>query len=106
MCCRKDPGRENRPLLRLHAEPHELAEKQGALDGIASVRANGPNANAFTKKVSTAGEPFFVLVAANGQVIGKSEMYNSEASRDKDIASVMRNCVSEKIAEEAPKPAV
>ncbi len=100
-------------MFNLRAGNHEViltsetyAAKQGALDGIASVRANGPNASAFTKKVSTAGEPYFVLLAANGQVIGKSEMYNSEASRDKGIASVMRNCVSEKIAEEAPKSAV
>ena len=34
---------------------------------------------------------FFNLLAGNGQVIGSSEMYESEASRDNGIASVTSN---------------
>ena len=34
---------------------------------------------------------FFNLLAGNGQVIGSSEMYESEASRDNGIASVKSN---------------
>ena len=33
----------------------------------------------------------FNLKAGNGQVIGNSEMYESVASRDNGIASVMKN---------------
>ncbi|MFM2159063.1 MAG: hypothetical protein RLZZ124_1537, partial [Cyanobacteriota bacterium] len=44
-------------------------------------------------------------LAANKQVIGKSEMYTSEAGRDNGIASVMRNCASTKIVEAAPEKA-
>ncbi len=33
------------------------------------------------------------------RVIGKSEMYTSEAGRDNGIASVMRNAASEKVVE-------
>ena len=34
---------------------------------------------------------FFNLLAGNGQVIGSSEMYESEASRDNGIQSVQTN---------------
>ena len=37
------------------------------------------------------GSPYFNLKAANGQVIGSSEMYSSESARDAGIESVMAN---------------
>ncbi len=99
-------------VFNLKAGNHEVvltsqtyATKQSALEGIASVQANGANAAAYEKKVSTAKEPYFVLLAANKQVIGKSEMYTSEAGRDNGIASVMRNCASTKIVEAAAEKA-
>jgi uncharacterized protein YegP (UPF0339 family) len=102
----------HKPMFNLKAGNHEVIltsesyeSRQAALAGIASVRKHGRDAAAFEKKMSTAGQPFFVLKATNGQVIGKSEMYSSEHARDQGIASVMRNCVSEKVVEEAPTPA-
>jgi uncharacterized protein YegP (UPF0339 family) len=65
-----------------------------AKGGIASVQKNGPDAKNFEKKSSTAGQPYFVLKASNGQVIGTSEMYSSEAGRDNGIASVQANSPS------------
>lgn len=38
-------------------------------------------------------------MAGNGQSIGKSEMYKSVASRDKGIASVMRNAADAKVVD-------
>ena len=97
-----------KPMFNLKAGNHEVIltsevyeSKESALKGIASVRNNGVNPTAFEKKVSVKGEPYFVLKATNGQMIGKSEMYSSEAARDNGIASVMRNCVSEEVAEAA-----
>lgn len=69
-------------------------EKASALAGIESVRANGASEASFERKTSTAGEPYFVLKAKNGQVIGRSEMYSSEAARDKGVASVQKNSAS------------
>ena len=95
-------------MFNLKAGNHEVIltseiyeSKAAALNGIASVRKNGTDAASYEKKVSTAGEPFFVLKAANTQVIGKSEMYSSESARDNGIASVMQNCAAEKVVEVA-----
>jgi uncharacterized protein YegP (UPF0339 family) len=70
------------------------AEKRGAEEGIAAVRDNGTHDARYERKLSASGEPYFTLKAANGQVLGSSEMYGSEASRDNGIRSVMANCPS------------
>ena len=62
--------------------------KAAAQTGIESVRQHAAADANFERKTSTAGEPYFVLKAANRQVIGTSEMYNAAASMDKGIASV------------------
>jgi uncharacterized protein YegP (UPF0339 family) len=70
---------------------------QGAMDGIESVRKNGASTASFEKKVASSGDFFFVLKSSNGQVIGTSEMYKSEAARDNGIASVVENSPSTKV---------
>jgi uncharacterized protein YegP (UPF0339 family) len=67
------------------------ASKDGAEGGIASVKANAPDDSKYERKTAKNGEPYFVLKAANGQTIGKSEMYKSAASMEKGIASVKAN---------------
>ena len=52
-------------------------------------------------KTSTASQPYFVLKAANQQVIGKSEMYSSETAAKNGIASVQKNCISTEIKDVA-----
>jgi len=68
--------------------------KASALNGIDSVRRNGANDGSFEIKASSAGQPYFVLKAANQEIIGRSEMYKSAASVRRGIASVKRNCAS------------
>lgn len=82
----------------LHAANHEIILTSQSYEslasaeaGIASVQKNGPLAESFEKKTSSANQPYFVLKAGNGQVIGTSEMYSSEAGRDNGIASVQAN---------------
>ena len=65
-----------------------------AENGIASVQKNCTDDSRYERKVSSNGKPFFNLKAANHQVIGTSQMYASEASRDAGIASVKTNGVS------------
>jgi uncharacterized protein YegP (UPF0339 family) len=91
----------------LHAANHEVIltsqsydSKAGAEGGIESVRKNGPDAKNFEKKTSSASQPYFVLKAANAQIIGTSEMYSSEAARDNGIASVQANSPSTTVKEE------
>ena len=45
------------------------------------------------------GEFQFNLKATNGQVIGSSQMYASEKTRDNGIASVMRNAPEAEVVE-------
>ncbi len=67
------------------------AAKPNAQNGIESVRKNAPNDALYERKTSSGGEPFFVLKATNGQVIGRSEMYSSTGSMENGIASVKTN---------------
>jgi uncharacterized protein len=89
---------DGRFQFTLHAGNHEVilmsqlyAEKSGAENGIASVREHGPHEARYERKLSVKGEPYFSLKAPNGQMIGTSEMYGSEASRDNGIRSVAAN---------------
>lgn len=54
----------------------------------------------YNRKLSTNKKPYFNLKAANGQVIGTSEMYESEAGMENGIASVKKNGISITIVEE------
>ncbi len=75
-------------------------QRESALNGIASVQTNGTDDGNFDRRTSTAGQPYFVLKAANGQIIGKSEMYSSPAAMENGIASVRKNAPSTDIREE------
>lgn len=66
-------------------------EKRGAENGIASVRKNAPLDERYDRRTSKSGQPYFVLKAGNHEVIGQSELYSSEAARDKGIESVKKN---------------
>src|SRR6185369_1120540 len=65
--------------------------KESTLNGIESVRKNAPVAERYEKLTSKNGKFYFTLKAANSQVIGNSEMYEAESSRDNGIDSVMKN---------------
>ncbi len=65
--------------------------KQGCTPGITSVKANAPYNERYEKRTSVNKEPYFVLKAINGEIIGKSEMYSSTANRDNGIEAVKRD---------------
>ncbi len=65
--------------------------KASAHDGIASVKVNALLDERFERKASAKGEPYFNLNAANGQIIGHSEMYSSASAMEGGIASVKKN---------------
>ncbi|MBO6784226.1 MAG: YegP family protein [Alphaproteobacteria bacterium] len=66
-------------------------EKSSAREGIASVRLNSSDDDHYERKEASDGQHMFNLKAANGQVIGTSEMYTSTSARDNGIASVKLN---------------
>jgi len=74
-------------------------EKKSALKGIESVRKNAVNDKRFERKTAKDGSPYFVLKAANDEIIGKSEMYKTKASMENGIASVGRNAPEASVVE-------
>ena len=69
----------------------QYATKDTAANGIESVKSHAADDANYQRKESSAGEPFFVLVAKNGQVIGTSQMYSSPAAMENAIGSVKEN---------------
>jgi uncharacterized protein YegP (UPF0339 family) len=70
----------------------ELYEsKSAAENGIASVKKNAGDGGRYERKESKKGEPYFVLKAGNGQVIGMSEMYSGNSAMENGIESVKKN---------------
>lgn len=65
--------------------------KASAENGIESVKSNAPNDNRYERKTSTDGKPYFVLKAANGEPIGRSETYSSNSAMENGIGSVKSN---------------
>lgn len=74
--------------------------KAACQNGIDSVKKNAADENRFEKKTSTNGKFYFSLKAGNGQIIGSSEMYESEKGRDNGIASVAKNAADASVVEE------
>lgn len=70
-----------------------------AKKGITSVKKNATNDKRFERKTAKDGSPYFVLKAANGEAIGKSEMYKTVKSMENGVASVGRNAPDAPIVE-------
>jgi uncharacterized protein YegP (UPF0339 family) len=67
---------------------------------IEAVRANCADDSMFERKISTNNKHYFNLTAADGQIIGKSEMYESSAGMENGITSVKKNGLSPVVVEE------
>ncbi|MFT4202958.1 MAG: YegP family protein [Chitinophagaceae bacterium] len=74
--------------------------ESAAVNGIESVRKNASDEGHFERFVSSNGKPYFNLKAGNGQIIGKSELYESTAAMEKGIASVRTNAPEASIDKE------
>ncbi len=75
--------------------------KKDCENGIASVKKNSADDARFERKDAKDGQFYFTLTAVNKQVIGKSEMYKTTASREKGIASVKKNAPEAVVVEAA-----
>ena len=65
--------------------------KTGAKNGIESVKKNSASDEQYDRRKSKKGDSYFVLLAANNQVIGQSEMYSSASAMENGIKSVKTN---------------
>ena len=73
------------------------AAPAGRDNGIESVRKNCENPERYDRLDAKSGDFYFVLKAANAQVIGQSQMYKSPQGRDNGIESVMKNGTSPEV---------
>lgn len=64
--------------------------KSRAQLGVDSVRRNAASDERYRRRRSRADEPYFVLSAANGEIIGCSEMYSSSSAMERGIEAVKR----------------
>jgi len=76
------------------------SSESACFNGIESVRNNCSDDSKYERKQSVNNKPYFVLKAANGQVIGNSAMYESEEGMENGIASVKKNGISTTVIEE------
>ncbi len=67
------------------------SSKSACENGIESVRKNAQQDARFERLISSNNKPYFNLRAANGQVIGNSELYDSTSGMENGIASVLKN---------------
>jgi len=71
--------------------------KTSCKNGIESVRKNSQSDGRFDRRETKTGKARFNLKAANGQVIGTSESYESTKARENGIASVAKNAPDAKV---------
>lgn len=71
--------------------------KSSAEKGIEAVRKNAPMDDSYDRRAALNGYPYFILKAANGEVIGRSETYSSEAAMERGIEAVKKNATSARI---------
>ncbi|NJL76262.1 MAG: YegP family protein [Saprospiraceae bacterium] len=62
-------------------------QKASALNGIESVKNNTAAAR-FELKTSESGSFFFNIIATNGQVVGRSSMFETEAGRESALEAL------------------
>ncbi|WP_128543119.1 YegP family protein [Larkinella soli] len=74
--------------------------KAGCENGIKSVQNNSQLDTAYERMTSRNGKYYFNLKARNGEIIGNSELYESESGRENGIDSVRRNGSTEVVETE------
>jgi uncharacterized protein len=100
-------GKNNEYYFNLKADNGQVilssegySTKSACENGIESVKKNSPDDNRYDRKKSTNAKFYFNLKAANSQVIGNSEMYESEAGMENGISSVKKNGPNSSTVEE------
>ncbi len=97
-------GKDHQIYFNLKAGNHEIilqsegyTSTQGAINGINSVQDNCTDDAKYKRKTSKKDEPYFVLTAQNGEIIGVSEMYSSTQMMEKGVDSVKANGITTKV---------
>ena len=94
-------GKDDKFYIRLFARNGQnilsgegYSSREAAKDAIASVKRNAADKDNFEVREAVNGQSYFVLKAANGAILGKSETYTSKAGLENGIASVIKNAAA------------
>ena len=89
-------GKDGEYYFHLSAANHEVVlssegyqNRSGALAGILSVLDNSGETGSYDLCEASNGQFYFVLKAANGQVIGRSELYSTKSNATQGIHNVI-----------------
>lgn len=107
-------GKDGKTYFRLRAGNGEIilssqgyTTLQACRKGIRSVQANAGLPERYQVRTTRSGEPYFVLLAGNRQVIGRSESYSSEAACERGIIAVITNIkdagIRDLVSEDEPR---
>ncbi|MCB1870331.1 MAG: YegP family protein [Gammaproteobacteria bacterium] len=75
--------------------------KKSALSGIESVKKNCLNDDRYEMKESKNGKLYFNVKASNGQVVGTSMMFATEADRNSAIAELKSDAAGAAVKEQS-----
>ncbi|KAB1071419.1 YegP family protein [Tamlana haliotis] len=75
------------------------ADKSGAKNGIESVKTNCADDSKFERKTAANGKFHFNIKAANGQIIGTSQMYAGTDGMENGIESIKTNAPTAEVVE-------
>jgi len=81
----------------LQSEGYE--SESGAVSAIDSVRTNGADLEMYELVETDYGQAFFRLLAANGEIIGRSEIYVSLSNAERGAETVQKLIASQKVAD-------
>lgn len=73
--------------------------KAGCMNGVESVKKNALDDGRYERKTTESGKYRFNLKSGNNQIIGTSESYETEKSRDSGIESVKKTAPDASIAD-------
>lgn len=72
--------------------------RKSCINGIESVRKNSQDDSRYECRTARNGKAYFVLKAANGQEIGRSQMYKSDSGCRNGMKSVAKNATDAAVA--------
>lgn len=76
------------------------SQKQSCMNGLEAVIKYSQDETKFERRTAANGKYYFNLKASNGQIIGTSQLYESEAARENGIYSVIINAKENNILEQ------
>lgn len=95
------PGADGEYRFHFTGGNHEIVlssegyeRRVGALNGVLSVLHNGGFRDSYEIREASDGQHYFVLRAANGEIIGMSELYGSRSGADAGVANTIEAVAS------------